>query len=415
MANSILTADVVAKEALLLLENNLVMAKNVYRPFDSEFQTAVNGYTKGNSVRIRKPNAYSVIDTTSGTDITSSFQEVTEGYTDITVDRQQGVPMKFTGQDMTLKIEEFSQRFLQPAIVSIAQKIESDLMGLYSKVWNFSGTAGTVPSTFDAIGGADSPPVILSEMAVPEDKRIGVLNPRTMASLASSLKGYYSDSLAKKALETGMVAKLGNLELYGAQSVPVHTVGALGGTPLVAGTITASTFPDTTTSVTTDGWSNSITGVVKAGDVITFAGVFSVNPRTLASTGRLQNFVVTADANSNGSGLATLIVSPAMIVSGARRTVTNVPADNAAITVKTGTTGASNAQNLVFHPNAFTLVTVPMELPQSAAYKARQTYNGLSIRVVADYAAGTDTELWRLEVLYGVKAVYPELACRLTA
>jgi len=143
--------------------------------------------------------------------------------------------------------------------------------------------------------------------------------------------------------------------------------------------------------------------------VFTIAGVYSVNPVSKQSTGQLQQFTVMADANSGAStGPATLTVSPPIISSGVHQTVSAAPADDAAITVVN-----SHAANLAFHKNAFALVMCPLELPDSAGFKARESHNGLSVRVVKDYNVDSDEEIIRLDILYGVKAVDPRLAVRL--
>ena len=170
----------------------------------------------------------------------------------------------------------------------------------------------------------------------------------------------------------------------------------------------------------TDGWPNSVTGVLKAGDVFTIAGVFAMNPVPgEGSTGKiqmpyLQEFVVLADANSDGTGNATLSISPAIITSGPYQTVSAQPVDDAVITVKTGTAGAAYPQNLMFHKNAFALVMCPLELPDGVSFKARESYKGLSVRVVKQYDIDSDTDVIRLDVLFGWEAIYRELACRRT-
>jgi hypothetical protein len=172
-----------------------------------------------------------------------------------------------------------------------------------------------------------------------------------------------------------------------------------------------------TQTIATDGWPNS-TAVLKAGDVITFAGVYAVNPVPGEGTSGktvmpyLQQFTVTADASSNGSGAATLTISPAIITTGPYQTVDAAPADDATITVL-GTASTAYPQNLGFHKNAFALVTVPLEMPDGAAFKARESHNGLSVRCVKDYDIDTDDDIIRLDILYGIKAIYPDLATRL--
>ena len=74
---------------------------------------------------------------------------------------------------------------------------------------------------------------------------------------------------------------------------------------------------------------------------------------------------------------------------------------------------ARHPQNLAFHKNAFGLVMVPMEMPDGVSFKARETQDGCSIRVVKDYDIDTDEDIIRLDILYGVVTLYPELACRI--
>ena len=167
----------------------------------------------------------------------------------------------------------------------------------------------------------------------------------------------------------------------------------------------------------TDGWTAG-SAVLKAGDVFTIAGVYAVNPVPgEGSTGKtvlpyLQQFVVQGDVSADGGGAASLTISPPIITSGPYQTVTAAPADNAAITVL-GTASTAYPQNLAFHRNAFALVTVPLEMPDGATFKARESANGLSVRVVKDYDINADEDIIRLDILFGRKAIYPDLACRL--
>ena len=172
-------------------------------------------------------------------------------------------------------------------------------------------------------------------------------------------------------LKTGMMATNLGLDFIMSQNLPTHTVGGLGGTPLINGAnqglINAGATDNNpyaaTTSLITDGWTAAAANRLKRGDVFTIAGVFSVNPETKQSTGLLQQFVVTADAASDGSGNLTTTIYPAIIAGGAYQNVTARPADNAAITVLTGSANTSYGQNILFHRDAFTLVTADMEVP----------------------------------------------------
>jgi hypothetical protein len=163
-------------------------------------------------------------------------------------------------------------------------------------------------------------------------------------------------------------------------------------------------------SLITSGWTAS-SAILKQGDVFTCAGVFAVNPVTKVTLPYLQQFVVQADTSSDGAGAATISIAPAIITSGAKQTVSAAPANSAAITVL-GTASTGYAQNMAFNKNAFGLVVVPMVKPPGAVQVARESYKGLSVRLIPYYTGSTDTSAWRLDVLYGKKTLDPRLACR---
>jgi hypothetical protein len=242
-----------------------------------------------------------------------------------------------------------------------------------------------------------------------------VLNPAASLTAADMLKGLYNPELVKGAVRGRTLGPLAGFDTYMDQNIKRHTTGVWGGTPLVNGasqsvTYAAAThtYGSTSQTLSIDGLTAS-TGVVAVGDVFTIAGVYQVNPVSKDSTGVLQEFVVqTAQTATAGGAIAALVISPAIITSGPFQTVDAAPADNAVITLK-----ATHTANLAFHKNAFALVTCPLELPDGAAWKARQSANGLSVRVVKDYDIDSDDEIIRIDILYGVKTLYPELACRL--
>lgn len=409
MANSVITIDVVAKEALRILDNNLVMAKQVYRGLESEFGNAMNGYEAGSTVSIRRPTDFTV---RSGASV--SNQDVVEGKTSITVSNQKGVDFAFTSLELTLSIGELSERVIKPAMVQLANQVDADLMALYKQVPSWVGTPGqTINSYTDFAKG----PERLDEFAIPQDDRSSVLSPADHWALLGSQTGLYIQDAAKGAYRQGSLGMIGGVDTFMAQNVPTHTVGAQGGTPLVNGAnqnVTYDSVKNTmTSSLITDGWSNSITGVVKEGDVFTIANVYAVNPVTKATLPFLRQFVVRADANSNGSGQATITIYPAIITSGAFQNCSAVPADNAAITML-GTAATGYRQNMVFHKNAFALAMVPMVRPPGAVEVARESYKGTSVRVIPYYTGTTDTSAWRLDILYGLVALDPRLATRLS-
>jgi FlaG/FlaF family flagellin (archaellin) len=402
-SNNLITPSKIAKESLMQLENNLVMGQLVHRDFAKEFTKV------GDTVSIRKPVKFR---SSSGAARVSS--DVIEGSVPVVIDTQRHVSWDFVSKDLTLTVDDYSERYIKPAMIELAQQVESALMGLYSSVPLWTGTAGTTPSTFLELGAARQK---LVEHAAPIDTLNAVLNPAAALKVANDLKNVFTPQKTQTALERVKIGKYAGFDTYESASIVNHTVGALGGTPLVAGASQNANSTPQANSMTlnTDGWTASTTGVMKAGDVITIAGVYDVNPKTYQTLGYLKQFVVLADADSGAStGPAALTIAPAIVTSGPYQNVTAGPADNAAITVVTGTAATSYPQNLCFHKNAFALVMADLDLPDGAAFKARQSYNNLSVRVVKQYDIDLDRDIIRLDILFGVKKMYDDLAVRLS-
>ena len=412
MANDIKKqASVFAKEALRILENELVMTKKVHTDYDGEYSQKINGYKRGDTISIRRPADFTV-----RTGATRSNQDVVEGSTTITIDQQIGVDVGFTSKEMTLDIDKSGvrERVLKPAMIQIADYVDRQIMGLYKFVPNWAGTPGQVVNSFADFAKG---PERLDELAVPSE-RTGVLSPADHWGLLGSQTSLYMSDVAKSAYRMAKLGTIGGVETYMSQNVPTHTVGVATGTPLVNGGSQGVTFDavkDTwTQTLNTDGWTNSTTGILKAGDVFTIAGVFAVNPVSKETLPFLRQFTVMADANSGAStGPAALTISPPIIATGSQKTVSAVPADNAAITV-VGTGGTSHRQNMIFHRNAFAFVSVPMEMPASAYGATRESYKGISLRLIPGYDHENDVENWRFDLLFGVKAIDPRLAVRLS-
>lgn len=401
MANSLLTPDMIAKESLVHLKNNLVFGRNVHRDYKKEFAKV------GDTVSIRKPVKFTVTD-----GATRSNQDITEGKTTVTVDKQKHVSWEYTTADMTLDISEYAKRYVEPAMIVLANKVDEDLASEYKNVWNWVGTPG---QTVNSFGDFSKAPQRLDEMAVMADNRVSMLSPADHYGMLDNITSLQAPSKVVGAYESSRLGGVANVETFSSQNVQTHTVGAHGGTPLVNGGSQNDTYAATKdtneSSLVTDGWPNS-TAVLKQGDIITLAGVYAVNPISKATMPYLQQFVVKADATSNGSGNATLTVSPAIISSGAYQTVSATPADNAAITVL-GTASTGYSQNLVYHRDAFALVMCPLEKPDGA-WAATETLDGFSARIVKDYDIETDKQIIRLDILYGTDTIYPDLAARLS-
>ena len=411
MANTTLTADVIAKEALMILNNELGVLNTLHRAHESEFSNSVNGYKIGDTLSIRRPADFTI---RSGA--TLSPQDVIEGKVALTVDQQKGVDFEFSSTDLTLKVSDLSERVIKPAMINLVNDVAQDCFSeFYKGVYNWAGTAGqTINSFTDFAKG----PQRLDKMAVPMANRCAALSPDDHWGLVGSQTNLNAgDKLVTDAYKTGRLGNIGGVETYMSQVMPTHTVGAHGGTPVVDGAsqnVTYDTAKNTwTQTLVTDGWSTS--QGLKEGDVFTIANVFMVNPKTKATTNVLQQFVLTADVTTNASAAAdtNLTVSPPIITSGPHQTVSAAPADNAAITY-VGTASTGYQQNLVYDKGAFALAMVPMEMPQGAYNGSRQSMNGISVRVIPIYDGTNDISKWRTDILYARKLIDPRCATRLS-
>jgi hypothetical protein len=394
-STTLLTPIIIAKEALMQLVNNLGMAAHVHRAYKNEFVKV------GTSVTIRKPNKFRATKSA-----TLSYSNIVEPSTSITMTTQAHVGWSFSTAALTTTIEDYSKRYISPAVAALANQVDSDLCALYADVFNYAGTPGTTPASFKVLGDCQT---ILDNEAAPQEGRVAVFNPTAHWSLADALKGTFAQNVAKDIITKGYLGTIANLSLYMDQNVARHTTGAFtaGATPLMNGsTVTGAT------SFVTNGWSGSNT--VAAGDIFTVGAVNQVNPMSGVSTGNLHRWVVTTTTADTSADM-TIPIAPTLTY-GASNALSNadaVPLTTAALSF-VGTESTVYPQNLVFHPNAFALVTVPLEMPANV-WGARESDSdtGLSIRVVKQYDIDTDLEAIRLDILYGTKTLYPELAVRL--
>lgn len=413
MANNTLTAQIIANEAVAILDNNLVHAKNVFRGYEEEFAKNVNGYQIGATLDIRKPADFTVTDGK-----TLNVQDAIEGKTTITVDKQKHVAFKFSSSDLTLNIKELSERKIKPAMVQLANQMDADLADLYKKVPNWVGTAGQTINSFSDFSLA---PARLDNLAVPQDMRCMTLTPTDYWALASNATNLLSSGIVESNYREGRLGKLGGVDTYMTQNVKNLTTGTRSGSILVDQTLTAATtsYADVASNfqqtLHIDGFGGA-TQTVKAGEVFTIEGVYDVNPVTKERKGFLKQFVVLADATASSSEV-DLTIYPAIIWDGAHQNIstdaTNL--NDKAITFM-GSASTEYPQNMCFHKNAFSLVSVPLVRPQGVPNNmvGRQTYGGTSVRVIPIYDGTNDDSVWRLDVLYGVQAVDPRLATRVS-
>ncbi len=412
--NTTLTADVIAKEALMHLDNNLVFAKQVFRGYENEFSKKVNGYEVGETISIRRPTDFTV-----RTNATMSTQDVTEGKVALSVNQRRGVDFEFTSQDLTLKIGELGERVIKPAMIQLANSVDTFVSGLYASVPNWVGTSG---QTVNSFGDFAKAPERLDEMAVPQDSRSAVLSPADHWALLGSQTSLYIQDAAKGAYRKGSLGEIGGVDTFMSQNILTHTAGtrtnAAVDQALTTATTTYTSVKDTMTqTIHMDGLGTTKT--IKKGDVFTIADVYAVNPVTKAALPFLKQFVVTTDVSSDAvtTGDADIVVYPALIWTGAFQNVavtSGVTDLNDKVVTWVQAAGAADRQNLVFHKNAFALVMVPLVSPPGAVDVSRQSYKGTSVRIIPVYDGANDISKWRCDILFGGTAIDPRLATRLS-
>ena len=403
MANTLLTPTAVTREALRVLHQKLTFVGTINRSYDDRF--AKSGAKIGDSLTIRKPNQYTV-----RTGAALSSQDVAEQSVTLQVATQKGVDTTFTSDDLSLDMDDFSDRILQPAMAVLGANIEADVMNCYKDVALNVTDVGATITTADVMQASK----IMTDNLAPYDSRCLNLNTQDNLDLVEALAGRFNDSskVAQNYRE-GRVASntFGFSDIMENSMWPQHTSGTDDGTGdyLVND---SGTIAEGSTSITTD----TGAGTFLIGDIFYFAGVFEVHPETKATSTRLKEFVVTANS---GTSATTINFSPAIHSSGAKQNVSAMPANNAALhkneSDRSTDIGASAdyGVSLAYHKDAFVFATADLVLPTGVDFAAREVMDGISMRIVRDYSISADTFITRLDVLYGYKTVRPELACRI--
>ena len=397
MSNSILTIDMITRKALEILENNLVLTRNVNRQYDDSF--AVEGAKIGSTLRIRLPDRALVTDGAA-----LQVQDDNEQFTTLSVASQKHIGVNFTSAELTMQLDDFAERVLKPRISQLASSIDADVANAYKTIGNTVGTPGTTPSTSLVLLQAQQK---LNENAAVMSPRYATVNPAANAGLVEGMKGLFNptDTISKQ-FKNGMMGTgvLGFEEVNMSQSIKQHTTGTRVATGATTGA--AVTSEGSSTLTLTVGSSETIA----VGDVFTIAGCYAVNPQTRESTGSLFQFV--ALASSTTSTTATVTVAPMYSAGSALATMLTLPANSQAV-VFTGTASTQYPQNLVYHKDAITFATADLLLPQGVDMAARAVHNGISLRVVRQYDINNDRMPCRIDVLYGYSTIRPQMACRI--
>jgi hypothetical protein len=390
----------ITRKALEILENNLVLTRNVNRQYDDSF--AVEGAKIGSTLRIRLPDRALVTDGAA-----LQVQDDNEQFTTLTVANQKHIGVNFTTAEMTMQLDDFADRVLKPRISQLAASIDADVANAFRTIGNSVGTPGTTPSTSAVLLAAQQK---LNENAAVMSPRYATVNPAANAGLVEGMKGLFNptDTVSKQ-FKNGMMGTgvLGFEEINMSQSIKQFTTGTRTAT---GGSTSAAVTTEGATTIAITGAGNGL--VVKAGDVFTVADCFAVNPQTRESTGSLFQFVALADVTLSGAGAGNVTVSPVYSANHALATVEGLPANGKAV-VFVGAANTQYSQNLVYHKDAITFATADLLMPQGVDMASRAVHNGISLRVVRQYDINNDRLPCRIDVLYGYSTIRPQMACRL--
>lgn len=388
--NSLLTIDMVTNEALRVLHQKLRFVKTINRQYDDSF--AVTGAKIGQTLRIRKPPQYTV---TTGP--TFSGQNSTETSVTLPLSTQKHVDLDFTSVDLTMSVDNFSDRFLVPAMAVLAANIEADALSMSNSVYNVVDNIGAAASFNKFLQGRKQ---MVDNLAPMDGKWACQLNTQDNVDMVDTLKGLFqSSSNIKAQYEDGVLGQTAGFEFYENTLLSNATTGTATNTGyLMNATLQSGS------SITVD----TGVGTWAVGDAFTIANVFRVHPETKSNTGILQQFVVTLATAASATALQ---IQPAITLTTAFQNVNSLPADNAALT-KIGTTSTIYKPSLLYHQDAFTFATADLYLPKGVEMASRQVYDGISMRIVKQYDAQLDRQVTRADVLYGYVPLYPQLASR---
>jgi hypothetical protein len=396
MSNTILTPTAVTREALRILHQKLNFIGSINRQYDSSF--AKDGAKIGTDLKIRLPNEYTV-----RTGANLSTQTTSETSTTLSVATQKGVDTTFTTSELTLSLQDFSERILEPAMSVLAANIEADALSMALDVYQAVNNVGSAVTLNKVLTARK----LLTDSLAPSSNRTLLLNTQDNLDLVDGLKGLFQDSgeIAKQYRE-GMVGRTAGFgDIYENTLLASQTTG----------TAASATTYTVNGAVTTNG-STSVTVAVgattfKRGDVFTVAGCNRVHPESKVDTGNLQQFVVTADY---AGGAGSLSFSPAIYTTGGRQNVVAAGMANGAAITKVGGASAVYRPSLAYHKDAFTFVSADLEdVSKYGAWGAREVMDGVSMRIARQYAIGTDTIPCRIDVLYGYKTIRAQLAARI--
>lgn len=391
MANTFLTSDILAREAVLLLENNLVMGNLANRTWEGEFQSA----RQGDSIRIRKPASMTVTEFTNNGSNTTTPQSVTETSTTLTLEKLFDVSFQVTSKEMTLSIDDFNERLMRPAMAAMAQKIDSYILGKFTEVGGLAEVNDTfgAPSTIQNVAKIVEK---LNNQKAPMSRRAMVVSPRTQTALygvSEFTKVNERGPEGVGAIREAAMGRFLGMDFYMDQNVQKHTAGSMAAdaTQDALAIDNASGYSKGDTTIHVDG-ATTATSAIAVGDVIRI---------TYDSGNEFEHTVTTAVTFSSSEG--DVVISPPLYED---------VSDNAVVAFVQDGAGTSE-QNIAFTPEALALVMVNLSEPLGPGTDSTtMSYRGFSLRTTITYDHSKKVDLVSVDALVGAKFVQPECAVR---
>jgi len=393
MANTNLTIDKITQESLRVAHESLSFIATTDLQYDDSY--GVSGAKIGSVLRVREPNQYK---RTTGSRV-MDVQDQNETKGTITLATQDHVDMRFNSAELTLDIDDFSKRYIEPAVKVLVSGIEADYIASSTKAtYNLVGTAGTAITDLEVPGLARAK---LNQNLAPKDgQRYIQCESVAMAKLVNGLKGLFQDSeQIKKQYREGMMGRTAMADWY-----ENDRMWTMPNSADVAGEINGGTLTSGITTLTVDGF----TAAPVAGMVFTIEGTYDVHPETKVAYSHLKQFTITSATTTS------LTFTPAVIWSTTdpRQNCSGQPTDNDDI-VFVGSASTNYVQQLMYHKEAFQFVTADLPIMDDAHKCVRREQDGLSLRVWQASDIRNDELLMRIDILYGMAALRPAWACRM--
>jgi len=402
--NALLTTSKVANDMLARWKNNLVLTKSVYRDLEGQFGEI------GDTINIKLPNNVIVNDGSTAT-TTTPLNDKTVA---LVVDTQKNVKFTWGMKDKKLSILQFGERYLEPAANRLANIVDISIATEMRKAYFQFGTLGSALSYTDvALGQAYA-----QDVAIPTDNLCRLItNTIDRANISNAISGLQQQQLVKDAIQKGYAGEIAGFNSFYSQNLIKHEVGTHTGNEVVDGVVGNGASLDIKTSQA---------GAGAVGDRFTIAGVDEINPITKQRTGRLQVFSILAGTAAGAT--TTLTISPTInkgggtTVDGNGDNITtamdqNVISDGATDPVITfiGLSGGLYQENYIMHRDAVAMAMVFLDLPSSGhGSRASDKQTGLNISVSEYFNGDENQNNLRMDILYGVKMVRPDLIFRAT-